>query len=102
MVLNLDTASSSKITVEIISSTGDILETESVETYFGSQTLLPTIVKIIKHNNLTLADISEIKLNTGPGSYTGLKVGAAVANALGYTLNIPINGKKIETDMQYN
>ena len=46
-------------------------------------------------------DLKEVEVEIGPGSFTGLRVGVSVANALGYSLNIPVNGKKIETDIQY-
>jgi tRNA threonylcarbamoyladenosine biosynthesis protein TsaB len=55
----------------------------------------------LKDSSVDFKDIKEIKLDTGPGSFTGLRVGAAVANALGYSLGIPVNGKKIETDLRY-
>jgi len=32
--------------------------------------------------------ISKITVNTGPGSFTGLRVGVAFANALGYALGL--------------
>lgn len=55
---------------------------------------LPLIHDLLKEQKLTLSDITEIQVSTGPGSYTGLRVGTAVANALGYTLGVPVNGKK--------
>ena len=61
----------------------------------ASQKLLPLIDDALKKNKMTAADISEIEVNTGPGSFTGLRVGVAVANALGWSLNIPVNGKNI-------
>jgi tRNA threonylcarbamoyladenosine biosynthesis protein TsaB len=39
--------------------------------------------------------IKEIEVNLGPGSFTGLRVGVSVANALAWTLKVPVNGKKI-------
>lgn len=59
-----------------------------------SQMVLPMIEEILKEQKLTLHDITEITVATGPGSFTGLRVGATVANALGYLLDIPVNGKK--------
>lgn len=59
---------------------------------YGSQVLLPLIIKILKKNKLDFKDLSGIEVNEGPGSFTGLRVGASVAQALGYTLNIPVNG----------
>lgn len=36
------------------------------------------------------ADLTEITCFTGPGSFTGLRIGAAVANTLANQLNIPL------------
>lgn len=57
-----------------------------------SHGLLPLIEEALRENNLTCADISEISVHTGPGSFTGLRVGLAVANTLGMLLTIPVNG----------
>jgi tRNA threonylcarbamoyladenosine biosynthesis protein TsaB len=59
-----------------------------------SQMVLPLIEDILREHQLKLTDITAIEVATGPGSFTGLRVGASVANALGYLLNIPVNGKK--------
>lgn len=42
----------------------------------------------------TFKDIKEIKVNIGPGSFTGIRVGVSVANALAWSLGIKVNGKK--------
>lgn len=60
-----------------------------------SQETLPLIDKLLKEKKIKLNEINEIKVNTGPGSFTGLRVGIAIANALGFALKIPINGKKV-------
>lgn len=56
--------------------------------------LLPVIELMLREHSLTLGDITDIEVATGPGSFTGLRVGTAIANALGYLLDIPVNGKK--------
>lgn len=68
---------------------------------YGSQILLPLIKKMLKKNNLNYKDLSQIEVETGPGSFTGLKVGVSVANALGFSLGIPVNGKKMEVNLRY-
>lgn len=68
---------------------------------FGSQVLLPLIEKLLNQNNLEYKDLIGIEVTTGPGSFTGLRVGVSVANALGYSLGIPVNNKEIETDLSY-
>jgi tRNA threonylcarbamoyladenosine biosynthesis protein TsaB len=59
-----------------------------------SQMVLPMIEQILTEHTLKLTDITAITVATGPGSFTGLRVGATVANALGYLLHVPVNGKK--------
>ncbi len=88
MILSIDSTNRDKI---IVSLDGiQIIEEQKL----GSQVLLPLIVKILKKQKANFKDISEIKVETGPGSFTGTRVGTAVANALGFALNIPVNGKK--------
>lgn len=59
-----------------------------------SQQLLSLINRALKKQKKTLKDVTEIEVNLGPGSFTGLRVGISVANALGWALKIPVNGKK--------
>lgn len=60
-----------------------------------SQQVLDLIDQILKKNKKKLKDITEIEAKVGPGSFTGLRVGIAVANALGWALDVPVNGQKI-------
>lgn len=57
-----------------------------------AQEVLPMIEELLMKNELMLDDVAAIKVNTGPGSYTGLRVGIAIANMLGFLLDVPING----------
>lgn len=60
-----------------------------------SQKLLPFIDEILKKEGKKIKDITEIEVNTGPGSFTGLRVGVSVASTLGWALGIPVNGKDL-------
>ena len=60
-----------------------------------SQKLLPFIDEILKKEGKKIKDITEVEVNTGPGSFTGLRVGVSVANTLGWVLGIPVNGKNL-------
>lgn len=57
-----------------------------------SEELLPKISKLLEENKLSVNRLKGISIISGPGSYTGLRVGVACANALGYALNIPTVG----------
>ena len=58
------------------------------------QDLVSLIEETLKKEKVNLKEIKEIEVNLGPGSFTGLKIGVAVANALGFALDIPVNGKR--------
>ena len=100
MILKIDTKDQKTIKVSIKKDGGVVSEMTS-ENEYGSQALLPLIEKLLKKNKMEFKDLKEVEVEIGPGSFTGLRVGVSVANALGYSLNIPVNGKKIETDIQY-
>ena len=59
-----------------------------------AQAVLPLLDQLLREHQLKLREITGIEVNTGPGSFTGLRVGISIANALGYALHIPINGGK--------
>ncbi len=61
-----------------------------------SQKLLPFIDELLKKKGKKMEDITEIEVNTGPGSFTGLRVGVSVANAIGWALGVPVNGKDLK------
>lgn len=50
------------------------------------------IADILSEANLQANQLDAIALSTGPGSYTGLRIGASIAQGLCYTLNIPLLG----------
>lgn len=99
ILLKINTTEIEKVSVSLI--TKDKTYEEVIKQKFGSQVLLNLIEKLLKDAKLTFKDLRKIEVATGPGSYTGIKVGVAVANALAFTLKIPVNGKKIETEIVY-
>lgn len=44
----------------------------------------------LQENNADWTDITEIYFFAGPGSFTGLRIGASIVNALADQLNIPL------------
>jgi tRNA threonylcarbamoyl adenosine modification protein YeaZ len=60
-----------------------------------AQAVLPMIDEILGKHKIELKDFTGIKVNPGPGSFTGLRVGISIANTLGFLLKIPVNGKKV-------
>ena len=52
--------------------------------------LLKFIHDQLKQNHKNWHDLTELHLFTGPGSFTGLRIGATVINTLAHELKIPI------------
>jgi len=94
MILKIDTTKREEVTVELIEKKSGLKDQLVQKQKLGSQVLLPMIVKILKRNKVGFSDLTGIEVNVGPGSFTGTRVGVAVANALGFALNIPVNNKK--------
>ena len=64
--------------------------------------LLKYIHDRLVENNADWKDLTEIHFFSGPGSFTGLRIGACVVNSLAEQLQIPLfdqNGKKHEVIM---
>lgn len=54
--------------------------------------LLGRITDTFQQNSVQLSDLAGIVVFSGPGSFTSLRIGHTVANALADSLNIPIAG----------
>jgi|SRR3990170_4564846 len=93
-ILTIDTSNNKKIEIGL-NINGEKSKISSESTVLKSEAVLPLIDKLLKENNVNFMEIKGIKVNIGPGSFTGLRVGVSIANALGYLLKIPVNGKEI-------
>ena len=55
-----------------------------------AEKLLSFIHDKLTENHQTFKDITEITFMSGPGSFTGLRIGATIVNTLAHELNIPL------------
>ena len=53
------------------------------------QNLTPQIEKVIKESGIDLAELEEIAVSHGPGSFTGIRIGVSTARALSQILGTP-------------
>ena len=67
---------------------GDAIKDEVI-----GKSALVLIDTLLKKHHLKLTDLEEVDSFKGPGSFTGLKVGATIANTINYALG---NNKTIE------
>lgn len=63
----------------------DDMKTHSVK-------LMPMIDELLKNNSVLPADLDMIGVVTGPGSFTGLRIGVTTAKAIAYAGNIKLVG----------
>lgn len=90
MKLLIDTSNSEKV---IVSVDGDrVVEDATLE---KAQKLLHVIDKLLKKKGVKISDVTSVEVNTGPGSFTGLRVGISVANTLGWALGVSVNGRDV-------
>lgn len=52
--------------------------------------LMPAIDRLCQECNIRPKDIEKIVVASGPGSYTGVRIGVTVAKTLAYALQIPV------------
>lgn len=67
-----------------------------------SQTLLPMLDEIVKMTEFDLSTVDAIAVAGGPGSFTGLRIGAATAKGLGLALGKPIINVPTVDGLAYN
>ncbi|MCR5214280.1 MAG: tRNA (adenosine(37)-N6)-threonylcarbamoyltransferase complex dimerization subunit type 1 TsaB [Eubacterium sp.] len=67
-----------------------------------SETLLPMIDEIVKMSETELSSIDAIALAAGPGSFTGLRIGAATAKGLALSIEKPIIPVKTCEGLAFN
>jgi tRNA threonylcarbamoyladenosine biosynthesis protein TsaB len=60
--------------------------------HIHSDKLVPSINKLLKTVSWNFAEIDKIAVSTGPGSFTGIRVGLTCARVLGQAMNIPVVG----------
>lgn len=57
-----------------------------------SQIILPQIQQLLNQASLQLQDLDGLAFGAGPGSFTGVRIAAGVAQGLGFGANLPVVG----------
>ncbi len=91
-ILALDTATS-RVVIALGRPDGTpVGETTWLAGHRHGETLLPTLGRVLGENNVRRSRLRGIVVGTGPGTFTGLRVGLATAKGLALGLGIPIVG----------
>jgi|SRR6185312_1837160 len=88
-ILNIETATS-LCSVAISVNRKVITSEESNESNVHAEKLLLFIQSVLEKSKLTLSKLDAIAIGSGPGSYTGLRIGTSTAKGLCYGLNKPL------------
>lgn len=91
LILNLESAS--PVCSVALSRSGRLLGCrESAEDKSHATRLTILIQELLGENEIASDDLDALSLSMGPGSYTGLRIGASVAKGMAYGSGIPVIG----------
>jgi tRNA threonylcarbamoyl adenosine modification protein YeaZ len=92
-VLAIDTALAACAAAVLDTQRASILAHESLPMTRGhAEALMPLIKRVMAGARLAFTDLDRIAVTTGPGSFTGLRVGVAAARGLGLAAAKPVVG----------
>jgi len=57
-----------------------------------AERIFPAIGELLGRNGVAYGELGRIAVTTGPGSFTGLRIGLSAARGLGLALNLPVIG----------
>lgn len=89
MLLALDTATK-KIGIALYDGVEILHEAVWQSPFHHTTELSPAILESLQRARSSIDDVQAIGLTLGPGSYTGLRIGAAVAKGLAYANKLPL------------
>lgn len=93
LILAVDTAGPNCAACVYDTNCNVCLSSISKEIGRGHAEVLPGIVQqVLKHANLTFADLNLMAVSEGPGSFAGIRVGISFVRALSLALQIPSIG----------
>lgn len=102
MLLYINTTDFDRVQFALIKK-GIIKEFSKVLAFNENYKTLELLEKFLKKNIVTPKQLVKIVVCSGPGSFTGIRVGVSMAMAMGFALGIPVETivkKKIPTDLQ--
>ncbi len=92
-VLAIDTALAACSAAVLDTGQGGIISSESLPMRRGhAEALIPLLARVMEHAGLDFADLDRVAVTTGPGSFTGLRVGIAAARGIALAAEKPAVG----------
>lgn len=92
-ILSLDTAMAACSAAVVDTGSDAILASAFVPMERGhAEAIAPMVKEVMTKAGLAYSSIDRIAVTTGPGTFTGVRIGLAMARGLGLALNIPVIG----------
>jgi len=93
LILAIDTALDACAACVLDTDAGALLAQESQAMKRGhAEALMPLIGRVMKQAGIAFAALDRIAVTTGPGSFTGLRVGLSAARGIGLAADRPVVG----------
>jgi tRNA threonylcarbamoyladenosine biosynthesis protein TsaB len=93
LILAIDTALDACAAAVLDSDGGRVIAQESLPMKRGhAEALMPLIARVMQVSRLSFAELDRIAVTTGPGSFTGLRVGISAARGLALAAGKPAVG----------
>jgi tRNA threonylcarbamoyladenosine biosynthesis protein TsaB len=93
LILAIDTALDACAAAVLDTEAGKLIAQESQAMKRGhAEALMPLIGRVIAASGTAFTDLDRIAVTTGPGSFTGLRVGLSAARGIALAANIPVVG----------
>jgi tRNA threonylcarbamoyladenosine biosynthesis protein TsaB len=93
LILAIDTALDACAACVLDTDAERMIAQESQEMKRGhAEALMPLIARVMKESGVAFAALDRIAVTTGPGSFTGLRVGLSAARGIGLAADRPVVG----------
>jgi tRNA threonylcarbamoyladenosine biosynthesis protein TsaB len=93
LILAIDTALDACAAGVLDTEAGKLIAQESLDMKRGhAEALMPLIARVMKESGVAFASLDRIAVTTGPGSFTGLRVGLSAARGIALAANKPAVG----------
>ena len=93
LILAIDTALDACAAAVLDTDAGQLIAQESLAMKRGhAEALMPLIARVMKASGVAFTSLDRIAVTTGPGSFTGLRVGLSAARGIALAADKPVVG----------